>query len=205
MFDKKSFEMFSSFKYSDEELVTFIKNVKTILFDIDNPFEKFFSVKVVKKCIKMYLDKRISLKYFNHFLVAYEYVISGGYNDVSDNVFSIKEMAVCGILDVLDSFLVYIDNKEETSYYIKYLKTLESVYKNYDKWEVYYSTPNRYYDNLEVNDIHFVLKNKNKKVYVKVYVDYFDTDIYRLDNSFIKVDNACDLEKQLKQQKYKEL
>ena len=43
MFDKKSFEMFSSFKYSDEELVTFIKNVKTISFDIDNPFEKFFS------------------------------------------------------------------------------------------------------------------------------------------------------------------
>ena len=79
MFDKIMFEKIFNLTCSFDELKHFNFKIDEKEFDVDNCFEKYYSLETILKCIQLHKDKRISGKYLAYWSNAYNWIIMGGF------------------------------------------------------------------------------------------------------------------------------
>jgi hypothetical protein len=211
MFDKIMFEKICKLSCTFDELKRFNSKIDEKEFDVDNCFEKYYSLDTILKCIQLHKDKRISGKHLAYWSNAYDWIIMGGFkgkeSDENDKNISLATILIFEISDWLDSLSFYSEDYDyNLDEYSHNFRVLDSIYKNREKWHAFYSFSSDTYDNGDsVNDITVLLVNDAKKVYYTLYSDGCDFKEYIFDKSFTETPNTEELESDLKSKGYKEL
>ena len=97
-----------------DELTRFVSKINEKEFDVENCFEKYYSLYSILRCIHLYKDKRISDKYLAYWCTAYMWIIMGGFksklNDENEKNIDLETILIWDICDWLDS-LAFFDAK----------------------------------------------------------------------------------------------
>ncbi|MBQ9085374.1 MAG: hypothetical protein IJY24_06960 [Clostridia bacterium] len=211
MFDKAMFEKVCNLSCTMQELREFNRGLTEREFDLDRPFDRYFSIDTVLRLIKLRRAKRLPCKFISEWAYAYNWIIMGGFkteiNDETVTDIPLKTLIIWEISDYIDSLAFYdADFDEDLEDYVINLRTLDSVYHNEDKWKAYYSYCGGEYDNCEpVNDIALLLVCKSKPVYYTMYSDGCDFKSCRLVGDFEEVDDIDRIIGELKGRHYREL
>ncbi len=204
MFDKNMFEKICKLKCSIDELKSFNKSISRKEFDLDNPFEKYYALDTILNCIRLYQDKIVSAKFLEYWTNAYNWIIMGGFrgkaSDETERTVTIDSILIWQISDWLDS-LSFFDGDESfltLDDYKKAFRSLDSIYRNYSKWKVFYSfTGEKYDDGTPVQDICILLANDKKRIYTCLYSDGCDFNEYVFENATL-VENIDTVAAELK-------
>ena len=210
MFDKITFGKICNLTCSFDELKRFNSKIDEKEFDVDNCFEKYYSLETILKSIKLHKDKRISGKYLAYWSNAYNWIIMGGFkgkaNDENEKNISLATILIWEISDWLDSLSFYDEDYDyDLDEYSHSFRALDSIYKNNKKWKAYFRYSNEFYADNTPEDIEAILVNEQKGVYYKIYSDGCDFKEYVLDDNFIETNDLDLFEKELKAKAYKEL
>ena len=212
MFDKVTFEKICNVTCTLDELKCFCSGIAKKEFDVENCFEKYYSLDAILKCIQLYKSKHVSAEYLAYWANAYDWIIMGGFqlqaNDEEKRTISLAKIITWNVCDWLDS-LSFFDGDEDflsIEYYAKNFRVLDSVYKNDEKWKVFYTFDTDICDCEEYeNDINILLVNDAKNVYYKLYSDCCDFKEVALEEKFQETTDMGTIENELKAKGYKEI
>ena len=211
MFDKLLFKEICNVTCSYEKLKRFNSKIDEKEFDVENSFEKYYSLDSILKCIQLYKDKHVTDKYLAYWCNAYNWIIMGGFkgkaSDENEKSVDVATILVWDISDWLDSLSFF--DAEYDGYdletYIDNFRILDSLYKNHKKWDVFYSFGTEAYDNGEpVNDIDVLFVNKSKGVYYVLGSDGCDFKECIMDKEFTEVPDIDTIIADIKNKGYKE-
>ena len=210
MFDKALFEKICHVTCTWDELKRFNSKIDEKEFDVDNCFEKYYSLDPILKCIDLYKNKRITDKHLAYWCNAYNWIIMGGFkgkaNDENEKTVDIATILIWDISDWLDSLSFFDPEYYDLDEYIGNFRVLDSICKNLKKWEVFYSFSADIYDDGEsVNDINVLFVNKTKNIYYTLASDGCDFEENVLDEELNEVPDIETLISDLKSKGYKEL
>lgn len=210
MFDKAMFEKICSITCTWDELKRFNSKIDEKEFDVNNCFEKYYSLDPILKCIQLYRDKRITDKYLAYWCNAYNWIIMGGFkgnaNDENEKSIDVTTLLIWDISDWLDSLSFFDDEYYDLDEYISNFRILDSIYKNHKKWEIFYSFGTDTYDDGEaINDISVLFISKTKNVYYTLASDGCDFKECILSDELTEVPDIEVQISNLKVKGYKEL
>ena len=210
MFDKALFEKICHVTCTWDELKRFNSKIDEKEFDIDNCFEKYYSLDPILKCIDLYKNKRITDKHLAYWCNAYNWIIMGGFegkaNDEKEKNVDVATILIWDISDWLDSLSFFDAKYHDLDMYIGNFRILDSIYKNHKKWEIFYSFGTDTYDDYEpVNDISVLFINKTKNVYYTLASDGCDFKECVLDEELTETQDIGTIISDLKAKGYKEL
>ena len=210
MFDRIMLEKICGVTCTLEELKSFNYKIDEKEFDIDNPFEKYYSLDVILKCIQLYKDKRITGKYLAYWCNAYNWIIMGGFkgkaSDENEKNVDVATILIWDISNRLDSLWFFVAKYHDLDMYIGNFRILDSIYKNHKKWEIFYSFGTETYDNGEpANDISVLFISKTKNVYYTLASDGCDFKECVLDEELTETQDIDTIISDLKAKGYKEL
>lgn len=211
MFDKNLFEKICKVTCTLDELEAFNREINKKEFDLENPFAKYYNLNSILHCINLQIKGFVTDKFLAYWANAFNWIIMGGfktkYNDDTEKSISLETLLIWEISDWLDS-LSFFDGDTEFLNLDDYKNTftsLNSIYKNPDKWTIYYAFTNEEYDNGEpVNSIVVLLINEKKNLYAPIYSEGCDFKDYPLEKAHL-VDDIEKEEKRLKENNYKRL
>ena len=176
MFDKQMYEKIFTVSCAFEDLKNFVSAENKIELDLDNAFQKYYSLDRILLAIQKYKAKQVSDKFLAYWACAYNWIISAGLDYQSETNHEIKEILAFEISDWLDS-LSFFDETEELfdiENYINVFSTLDKIYNNINDWEFEYAPTNEFCD--ENGDIWLLLINIKEGLYLKLlhegYGDY---------------------------------
>lgn len=190
MYNKELFEKIISASCSNEELVNFNKDIDKQQFDLDNAFEKYYSLKSIVLVISKYENNKISEKFLSNWMNAYNWIIMAGFNNESKNI-DLKEWVKLEISDWLDCFSFYdkasiiMDMNE----FKDALFLLDEIYKNVGDWKCIFAHTDRFGDNED--DVVLLIVNAKLKRFIEVHtfldylnlnVDFTFVNLYQLEN-----------------------
>lgn len=210
MFDKAIFEKICGLTCTYDELKYFNSKIDEKEFDVDNSFEKYYSLDVILKCIQLYKDKRITGKYLAYWCNAYDWIIMGGFkgkaSDENEKNVDVATILIWDISDWLDSLSFFDAGFYDLDEYVSNFRILDSIYKNHKKWEIFYSFGTDTYDDYEpVNDISVLFISKTKNVYYTLASDGCDFRECVLDEELTETQDIGTIISDLKAKGYKEL
>lgn len=171
MFDKKIYEKICTVSCTFEELENFVSGIDKKEFDLDNAFQKYYSLDCILSAIKKYKAKQINDKFLRYWANAYDWIIMSGfktscYKEKGNR--SIKEIVVDEITEWLDS-LSFFDCDEEwydLDKYVECFVALDEIYQNVCDWDVAYTPTNEFCE--ENGDAWVLFINRKRKVYLKI-------------------------------------
>ena len=169
MFDKKMYEKIFTVSCTFEELEIFVVDIDKKEFDLDNAFERYYSLNYILLAIQKYKAKQISDKFLAYWACAYNWIISAGLDFQSKTNHKIKEIIAFEISDWLDS-LSFFDEDEEVcdiENYINVFSTLDKIYNSINDWEFEYAPTNEFCD--ENGDIWLLLINIKGGLFLKLF------------------------------------
>ena len=192
MFDKNLFEKICKVTCTLDELKAFNHKINKKEFDLENPFAKYYNLNSILHCINLRIKGFVTDKFLAYWANAFNWIIMGGfetkYNDDTEKSISLETLLIWEISDWLDS-LSFFDGDTEFLNLDDYKNTftsLNSIYKNPDKWTIYYAFTNEEYDNVEpVNSIVVLLINEKKNLYAQIYSDGCDFKDYPLEKAHL--------------------
>lgn len=210
MFDRIMFEKICGVTCTYDELKCFNSKIDEKEFDVDNSFEKYYSLDVILNCIQLYKDRRITDKYLAYWCNAYNWIIMGGFkgkaSDENEKNADIATILIWDISDWLDSLSFFDAEFYVLDEYISNFRILDSIYKNHKKWEIFYSFGTDTYDDGEtINDISVLFINKTKNVYYTLTSDGCDFKECVLDEELTETQDIGTIISDLKAKGYKEL
>ena len=212
MFDKELFEKICNVNCTLDELTRFNTKINEKEFDVDNCFEKYYSLDPILKCIDLYKNKRITDKYLAYWCNAYNWIMMGGFkserSDENEKNIDVATILIWDISDWLDSLSFFDDDYDgyDLDKYISAFRILDSIYKNRNKWEAFYSFGTDTYDDGEpVNDISVLFVSKTKAVYYTLASDGCDFKECVLNEELTEVLSIETTINDLKSKGYKEL
>lgn len=144
MFDKKICEKICTVSCTFEELENFVIGIDKKEFDLNNAFQKYYSLDCILFAIKKYKAKQITDKFLREWACAYNWIVSAGFCFQSETNHKIQEVLIFEISDWLDS-LSFFDETEKVcdiEKYINVFSTLDKIYKNINDWEFEYAPTN---------------------------------------------------------------
>ena len=208
MFDKLLFKEICNVTCSYEKLKRFNSKIDEKEFDVENGFEKYYSLDSILKCIQLYKDKRVTDKYLAYWCNAYNWIIMGGFkgkaSDENEKSVDVATILVWDISDWLDSLSFF--DAEYDGYdletYIDNFRILDSLCKNHKKWDVLYSFDTDTYDDGE--HIYALFVNKSKGVYYVLGSDCCDFKECIMDKEFTEVPDIDTIIADIKNKGYKE-
>ena len=168
MFDKQMYEKICAVTCTVEELDGFVCGINEKEFDLDNAFEKYYSLNVILHAIQRYKNKEITDRFLAHWACAYNWIISAGLDFQSATNHQIKEVLAFEISDWLDS-LSFFDETEELfdiENYINVFSTLDKIYNNINDWEFEYAPTNEFCE--ENGDIWVLFINIEEGLFLKL-------------------------------------
>ena len=171
MFDKNMYKKIHTVSCTLEELKNFVSGIDKKELDLNNAFQKYYSLECILSAIKKYKAKQISDKYLAYWACAYNWIVSAGFCFQSEINHKIQEVLIFEISDWLDS-LSFFDETEEVcdiEKYISVFSTLDKIYKNINDWEFEYAPTNEFCD--ESGDIWLLLINLKEGLFLKLFHD----------------------------------
>ena len=176
MFDKEMYEKIFTVSCTFEELKNFVIGIDKKELDLDNAFQKYYSLDCILSAIQKYKAKQISDKFLAYWACVYNWIISAGLAFQSKTNHKIKEILSFEISDWLDS-LSFFDETEEffdIEKYINVFSTLDKIYNGINDWEFEYAPTNEFCD--ENGDIWLLFINIKEGLFLKLchdgYGDY---------------------------------
>ena len=171
MFDKEIYEKIFTVSCTFEELENFVIGIDKKEFDLDNAFQKYYSLVCILSAIQKYKTKQISDTFLAYWANAYNWIIMSGfkvsYHEEKNNRI-IKEIIIDEICEWLDS-LSFFDEEEEMfdiENYINAFSTLDKIYNNINDWEFEYAPTNEFCD--ENGDIWLLFINTKESLFLKL-------------------------------------
>ena len=138
MFDKAMLEKICSLKCTCDELKRFNSKIEKREFDVDNCFEKYYSLGSILKCIQLYKDKRITAKHLANWCNAYDWIVMGGFkgkaNDENEKNIDVASILIWDISNWLDGLSFFDPEFHDLDEYIANFRVLDSIYKNHKKY-----------------------------------------------------------------------
>ena len=210
MFDKALFEKICHVTCTWNELKRFNSKINKKEFDVDNCFEKYYSLDPILKCIDLHKNKRITDKYLAYWCNAYNWIIMGGFkgkaSDENEKNVDVATILIWDISDWLDSLSFFDAEFYVLDEYISNFRILDSIYKNHKKWEIFYSFCTDTYDDGEaISDINVLFISKTKNVYYTLASDGCDFRECVLDEELTETQDIGTIISDLKAKGYKEL
>ena len=176
MFDEKMFEKICTVTCTFEELKDFAGGMDKKEFDLDNAFEKYYSLNIILYAIQQYKDKKITDRFLAHWACAYNWIIIAGFDFEIETNHKKREIIAFEISDWLDS-LSFFDETEELfdiEKYINVFSSLDKIYRDLSDWEVEYAPTNDFCD--ENGDVWLLFVNRKTGEFLKIlhegYGDY---------------------------------
>ena len=210
MFHKEMFEKICHVTCSWDELKRFNSKIDEKEFDVNNCFEKYYSLDPILKCIDLYKNKRITNKYLAYWCSAYNWIIMGGFkgkaSDENEKNVDVATILIWDISDWLDSLSFFDADFYDLDEYVSNFRILDSIYKNHKKWEIFYSFCTDTYDDGEaISDINVLFIRKTKNVYYTLASDGCDFKECVLDEELTETQDIGTIISDLKAKGYKEL
>ena len=172
MFDKKIYEKIYTVSCTFEELRNFLSGIDKKELDLDNAFQKYYSLDCILSAIQKYKAKQITDKFLRNWAYAYNWIISAGLKFQSKTNHKIKEIIAFEISDWLDS-LSFFDEDEEVcdiEKYINVFSTLDKIYNSINDWEFEYAPTNEFCD--ENGDIWVLFINIKERLLLKLFHEW---------------------------------
>ena len=203
MFDQTLFNSICSVKCTDEELKNFVSKIDKKEFDLNNAFEKYYSLERILHAIDKYKTQQIDDIFLANWANAYNWIIMSGFKISSQNKKNgVKEIVVDEISEWLDALSFFeTDNEDcfEMERYTAVFSTLDRVYKNANEWAV-----KCVHDDYDSETKRILLFNANSKAYLEIQRDCYDD--YAVDGQLLKDKDAFDKAlKDLKESGYIEM
>ena len=136
-------------------------------------------MKSIIKAIEKYQADEISDRQLAHWMCISDWIINGGFKEKRNGAVTIKEILIWQITDLIDS-LSFFDIERDKGYnkggfydleeYKEIFKTFDLLYNTANEWEFVFSHTDELGDNED--DVVFIAKNEDKKIYVKFYTDF---------------------------------
>ena len=185
MFNKDLFDKICNVNCSFEELEQFVVEMHKKEFDLDNPFEKYYSVDRVISAIEKYQSKQVGAKYLAYWMSAYDWIIMGGFKiGYAENGISLKEFVIWEIADWLDGLSFFEDSDDwfDLEKYKTVFKVLSRVFEDIDDCEAVFAqtgSDGEEYDEEDDDDdcVVVLAVNNVQKYYIKIYGQLNFTDI----------------------------
>ena len=193
MFDKELFNKICAGMCTFEELESFVTKIDKKEFDLENAFEKYYSIERILFVIDKYKSKQINDKFLAYWANAYNWIIMSGfkvsYYKEKENR-SMKEIVVAEISDWLDSLSFFDDDEEffDVNDYIKAFSTLDAIYKTTNEWKVEYAPTNEFCE--ENGDAWILFINAQKGRYLKIFYGGYGN--YTIENQEPWTENDID-------------
>ena len=183
MFNKALFEKICNVSCSPEELNGFITGIDTKEFDSDKPFEKYYRVGTLLSAIEKYQAKEIDADFLACWMVAYNWIIMGGFRiEESNKNFSLREFLIWELSDWIDGLSFFEDEDDwyDLNEYKTTFKVLDCVLRDIDKCKAVFAQ-HGYKD----DDVVVLITNEGSKYFIKVYGEL---DFNNLNIGFEKIE-----------------
>lgn len=174
MYNKELFNKICNVNCPFAELEEFCATIDKKEFDLETPFEKYYSVDTLILAIKKYQSKGIDAKYLAHWMNAYNWLIMGGFKiKYKDESVSLKEFLIWRISDWIDSLSFFDDSDDwyNLEEYKTAFKVLDKVLQELDHCRAVFAKDD---ENYNYNDVVVLITNDTDKYFVKLYgeLDY---------------------------------
>ena len=172
MFNQELFNRICAGGCTFEELENFVTKIDKQEFDLENAFEKYYSLERILFVINKYKAKQITDKFLAYWANAYNWILMSGFKvsyHKEDSTRSMQEILIDEISDWLDS-LSFFDEDEDcfnANEYIEAFSSLDEIYKNLQEWELEYAPTNEFCD--EPGDMWLLFINITKSKYLKIF------------------------------------
>lgn len=187
MYDQSLYQKVCNMTCSEQELTTLSSQLSVTDFDLDHPFEKYYSLSTIEKVINQYLDGKITDHYLAHWMNTYNWMISAAAQDeTNDAKYTLQEYIQYEISDTLDALSFFdetdfenIDADTPKSYQspkaylidcLERFKYYDSIYQNLNNFEIYYQIIS---EKGQDDILEFLCLNHSNKTYL-----FLDIDIY---------------------------
>ena len=183
MYNKELFDKIINVTCTFDELKEFVINIDKQEFDLDNAFEKYYSIERILNAIRRYENKEIDDIYLSCWMNAYNWIIMAGFKIESENKeIYFRDWVEWAISDWLDSLSFFDDsydwyNLEE---YKNSFMVTDKIYKNLNDWKCLFAHTDEWGDNED--DVVLLAINHKAKEFVKMYgnLDYLN-DVVKID------------------------
>lgn len=197
MFNKDLFNRICNVSCSWEELKEFVIAIDKKEFDVENPFEKYYSVDRIISAIEKYQAKQINAKFLAYWMNAYDWIIMGGFKiEYEDESVALKDFLIWTIADWLDSLSFFDDSDDwyNLEEYKNTYKVLDSVLQDLPTCKAVFSELDEE-DFTQEDAVVVLIMNDKAKYFIKVYgdLDYNNEKV-----KFEKI-KAIDLKKRAQQ------
>ena len=212
MFDKVMFGKICGISCTLKELKGFASKMPKMEFDVEDCFEKYYSLDTILRAIMLCKDGKISADYFAYWCCAYNWIIMGGFqskiNDANEKNISLETMLIWEISDALDSLAFYNTAPEcyDLDWYINDFCILDTLYRHGEEWTVYYSFSKEKdaFDD-PLNAIDLLLISEGEKAYYMLFSDGCDFHTCILEQRLTKVPDIQAIIDDLDSKGYKNL
>lgn len=224
MYNKELIERICAVECYEKELEMFCSFLEEHEYDVDNSFDKYYSLDNILKAIGLYQQGKITDTYLAHWACAYLWILHAesyvdGYYDTFSTL-PMKELIKSVITDILDSLTFFDEDYDYEEHDIeKYAKTfidLDKLYRSFPEWESYFAPDDEFYDDDDIghpdnNDYPDICEswilfiNHGKKQFIRIYDDGFNCKKDKFEAKEITKDEMRNLETSLKAQDYTEL
>lgn len=213
MYDKNLFKEICDLSCSFEKLKSFNEVLASQEFDLDNSFEKYYSIETIIKAINKYKDGLITGEHLAYWANAYNWIIMATTHNkiIEDNdTADFKEYIEYEISDWLDglSFFDETDTDEDINSYfeklIAELKDYDYILRTYDKLKIYCKEQKVIAKNTYENLV-FLCINPEEKFYFifdDININYQRDDV---DENRLTEEKFAEKIKALKDSGYKQL
>ena len=202
MYDKKLFEKIINCDASYDELKSFFPQNKRE-YDLDNSFDKYFSLAKTKHAIDLYNSKKIDDNYLSHWACAYYWIFMAS-NWNSTNNITLKYNIEDEIADWFDSLSFFDDsmltdiNADYLTNFWDSLQMLYDIRQNIDEWIAYYKTDTTCVEPLDEAVILCVNEKNKRYLLINGVLD----DEIRQSDKYLKEDEFDNTEAELINLKY---
>jgi hypothetical protein len=169
MFNKELFKKICDVTCNYEELEAFEIKLSEQEFDLDNSFEKYYSLNSIMAVVDKYRRKEINSKYLSSWANAYNWIIMASNHNCVDNdqPLTFKEFLIWKISEWLDSLSFYdcVERATKLDSYINAFKKLDVVYGTIGDWDVVMAYRNKDDDDYAV----MLAQNDKTQQFIRIY------------------------------------
>ena len=176
MYNQELFEKVCNVECSPYELEKFIAAIDKMDFDLESPFEKYYSLDKILNAIQKYQAGEINAKYLANWMSAYNWIIMGGFPIEEQGRIGLREFMMRQLVDWLDS-LSYFENENgryNLDPYKNVFGVLDLILFDLDLCEAVFAPHGE-----NENSVVVLVKNKKAKYFVRLQgeLDYMHETI----------------------------
>ena len=191
MYNAKLYDKILNVSCTISELEKFVTNLDKKKFDVDNAFNKYYSLDRVLYAISLYENKIISNKFLVYWADAYNWIIMAGFNEkYMSSADTFKDWLEWEISDWLDSLSFFDEECDcfDIGLYKTNFNELDKMYNNVHDWKSCIALSNDYEDEFDVILLAFNDKTKEYLITDEIENYYNDfSEIKRIESSALKL------------------